>query len=448
MHGACVATLLGTVLKLLGVSAYQPAPLSLPGLDSKQVERTRKAIGGQLQPMPTTPTRWYLSDLEAAEIQADQGQIRLAAQLMRSAWRDGVLAGVMSTRTSGLVRLPRRFRGESSLVEALEQSSTIEARSVFDEMCPASELALLARDGEALGVGVAELLPVEGRDYPVLVRLDPEYLTYIWSENRWYFRSIAGMIPIVPGDGRWVLHTPGGRIAPWQAGLWRCLGRAYIRKEHALLHKDNWEAKLANPARVAYSPTGAGEAQAQSWFRQVMSWGVNTVFGLRPGYDVKLLESNGRGYESFEKTISDQNNEFVMAVCGQTVTTDGGAGFSNADVQRSIRGDLIKASADGLAYTVNTQILPQYVLSRGGDLANGVTVEWDVDPPRDKAQSSAAWVSVANAIKLLDEALIPHGRTVDVEMVCTEYGIPLDATDPKRIQATPAPTRALTAVAS
>jgi phage gp29-like protein len=87
------------------------------------------------------------------------------------------------------------------------------------------------------------------------------------------------------------------------------------------LHKDNWEAKLANPARVAVAPSGAAEEQAEGWFRTVMAWGVNTVFGMRPGYDVKLIESNGRGFDSFNKTIADQNNEMIIAVAGQTVTT-------------------------------------------------------------------------------------------------------------------------------
>ncbi len=415
------------VRALLGVSAYQPAPRLAAGLDSPQVEALREAIGGQLQPIPVTPTRWYLSDLEAAEIQADQGQIRSAAQLMRAAFRDGVLAGVMSTRTSGLVRLPKQFSGNPEIVAALEQGSTIEARSVFDEMCPASELAMLVRDGETLGVGVAELVPVDGRDYPVLVRLDPEFLVYIWSENRWYFRSIAGLLPIVPGDGRWVLHTPGGRIAPWQSGLWRALGRAYIRKEHANLHKDNWEGKLANPARVAVAPQGATEEQSQSWFRAVLAWGVNTVFGMKPGYDVKLVESNGRGHESFEKTIADQNNEFVIAVCGQTVTTDGGTGFANADVHRSIRADLIKATADALAYTINTQVLPQYVVSHFGEaaLSNGVTIAWDVAPPKDKAAEASSLTSAAGAIKALNEALASSGRSLDVDAMCTRFGVPL-----------------------
>jgi hypothetical protein len=375
-------------------------------------------------PANDNQTRWYLADLEAAEHSADIGQLAPAARLMRSARKDGVISGVLSTRTSGLVRLPKKFSGDARIVADLQSGGDI-ARSVFDEMFPATELALLAGDGELLGVGVGELVPVEGRDFPVFVRLDPEFLYFRWNENRWYFRSIIGLIPITPGDGRWILHTPGGRNAPWQHGLWRALGRAFIRKEHAALHKENWEAKLANPARVAIAPQGATEAQSESWFRRVMAWGINTVFGLTPGYDVKLLESNGRGFESFNTTIADQNNEIVISLAGQTVTTDGGAGFANADIHKSIRADLIKATADGLAYTINTQGIPPYVVSKYGEeaLENSAVVEWDVSPPKDKSQEATMLVSVANAISLLTEALAKSGDKLDVEATCARFDV-------------------------
>ena len=386
----------------------------------------RKARGGQLAQHPVTQTRCYLTDLEAAEHAADVGDLTVAARLMRAARRDGVLSGVLSTRTSGLVRLPKRFRGNPDIVSSLELGHD-SVRSVFDEMFPSTELALLAADGVLLGVGVGELVPVQGRDYPLFVRLDPEFLAYRWAENRWYYRSLAGLLPITPGDGRWVLHTPGGRIAPWQHGLWRAIGRAYIRKEHAALHKDNWEAKLANPARVAIAPQGSTEGQKQDWFRAVMAWGVNTVFGMTPGYDVKLLESNGRGFESFNATIADQNNEFVIAIAGQTVTTDGGAGFQNSDIHKSIRADLIKETADGLAYTINTQGIPQYVVSGWGldALDNSPVVEWDVSPAKDRNAEASSLALTAQAITQLGVALQPYGMTLDVSAIATQFGVPI-----------------------
>jgi hypothetical protein len=386
-------------------------------------------MGGQLALPSVTQTRWYLGDLERAELNADAGLIEDAARLMIAARKDGVLAGVLSTRTAGLVRLPKKFRGDPDVIAALEVGHD-EVRSVFDEMFPPAELALLAADGELLGIGVGELVPVEGRDYPVLVRLPPEFLMYRWVENRWYYRSIAGLIPITPGDGRWILHVPGGRMTPWQHGLWRAVGRAYIRKEHALLHKDNWEAKLANPARVAVAPSGAAEEQAEDWFRAVLAWGVNTVFGMRPGYDVKLVESNGRGFESFNKTIADQNNEMIISIAGQTVTVDGGAGFQNSDIHKSIRADLIKATADSLAYTVNTQGLPVFIALRFGpeSIESKATVMlWDVTPPKDRNAEATSMVTAANGIKLMSEALAQYGVTLDIAAITTQYGIPVDS---------------------
>jgi phage gp29-like protein len=216
-------------------------------------------------------------------------------------------------------------------------------------------------------------------------------------------------------------------MAPWQNGLWRAIGRAYIRKEHASLHCDNWEAKLANPARVAVAPTGGVEAQKDSFFRQVMAWGVNTVFSLSPGYDVKLLESNGRGFESFKATIKDQNQEIIITIAGQTVTTDGGTGFANADVHKSIRADLIKATADGLAYTLNTQGLPAFVLVRFGEsaLVRSVVVEWDVTPPKDRTAEASSLVTIATAITTLNEALQAHGRRLDVATICARFNVPI-----------------------
>lgn len=419
---------IGRIAALLGISAYFTPPVSSMSLDSESVETIRAQMGGQLQPPPRSQTRWYLDDLEKAEVQADVGDMTMPARLMRVARKDGVFAGVLSTRTDGLVRLPRRYRGNPEMIAALEARNS-DARSIFDEMFPPAELALMASDGVLLGVAVGEMLEVPGRAHKVLVRLDPEFLIYRWAENRWYFRSIAGLIAITPGDGRWVLHVPGGRNAPWQHALWKAVGRAYIRKEHAQLLKDNWENVLANPARVAVAPTGAAEEQAESWFKRVMAWGINTVFGMRPGYDVKLLESNGRGFESFNGTIAASNDEMIIAIAGQRVTVDGGAGFQNSDIHKSIRADLIKATADSLAYTINTQGLPIWIVTVWGEaaLANGVGVEWDVTPPQDLKSSAEAMKATGDAIAALTEALRPYGQQPDVQLICERMGIPIKA---------------------
>lgn len=421
---------------LLGRSAYQP-PAPNAGMSEADETSLRRALGGQLQMPGYTQSRWYAADVETAEHNADTGDLALAGRLMSAARRDGVLSGVLSTRTAGIVRLPRRFKGDAQVANDLDVGRD-SVRSVFDEMFPPSELALLTADGLMLGVGVGELIPVQGRDYPVFTRLDPQYLQYVWTENQWYYRSIIGRLPITPGDGRWILHTPGGRVAPWQNGIWRALSRDYIRKEHANWQKDNWEAKLANPARVAQAPAGSSEAQKDSFFKQIMAWGLNSVFGLPLGYEVKLLESNGRGADSFVKTIADCNTSMIITIAGQTVTTDGGAGFQNSDIHRTIRADLIKATADDLAYTMNTQGIPVFVALRYGRdavLTRPCIVEWDVTPPKDRNAEAQSLVTVSNAITGLTSALTPTPTMVlDVARLCEQFAVPTAKPKPQPLR--------------
>jgi hypothetical protein len=393
----------------------------------EELRQIRKQFGGQLAPPPITVTRWHLADLETAQHEADVGNLQRPAQLARWIRRDGVLSGVLSTCTGGLVRLPKRFSGDPKMVSRLRGRGAGRRRGLFDLMFPSTELALLAADGRLLGVGVAEMVPIEGADYKVMRRLEPEYLRYRWNEDRWYYASLAGLLPITPGDGRWILHLPGGSTSPWNNGLWMALGRAVIAKEHAFLHRENYSGKLANPARVAVSPQGASEDHAQAWFQKVMAWGINTVFGMKPGYDVKLVESNGRGYDIFADTIATSNQEIIIALGSSPMLVDGGTGFANADVHKSIRADVIKEIADGLAHTINTQGIPPDVNEQEGAEALDVApmVEWDVTPPKDLKAEAESLSAAAKAVEDWDRVLKARGKTLDDTMIETRFGVPI-----------------------
>lgn len=373
----------------------------------------------QVAPPALSQTRWHLEDLEGAIVASDTGAMRPAGRLWRAIRRDGVASGVLSTRTQGLVQLPVRFSGpDESLLSAVQK----EFRLVF----PSAELALLAGDGRGLGVGVGEFVQIPGGRL-VLRRLEPEFLWYRRSEDRWYYQSVHGMEPVNPGDGRWVLHCPGGVQDPWAQGLWTALGRAFIAKEHAFFLRENYGSKLANAARVAVSPAGASDMQRAGWFARVAAWGINTVFDLPPGYDVRLLESNGRGYEVFQQTIATANEEIIVSVAGQVVTTTGGTGFANAGIHATIRSDLIQSDADALAATLNDQCLPVWASERFGAAAaeKAPDVAWDTTPPKDLNAAAAAMTQAANAVKGMNEILAPLGRAVDAVEVARRFGVPL-----------------------
>jgi phage gp29-like protein len=413
---------------MMGVSVYvnqSPMSSAVP-TDEEQHAALRKAMGGQLQPIASTPTEWYLADLQEAQKDADSGNLQKVARLWRSMRRDGMLYGLMKTRTSGLVALPKRWRGDEKQIEELKSENN-GSRPIFDEMFPPEELAQMAADGIVCGVAIGEMVPVVGRSHPKLVRLDPEFLQYIWTEDTWYYSSVIGREKITPGNGRWILHVQGSYLAPWQHGVWAALGRAFIAKEHALLHRANFSAKLANPARVARAPLAATERQREGFLASLMRWGVNTVFELPPGWEVDLVESNGRGWEVFGAEVDTANQEFMVTLAGQVVTTEGGTGFSNAGIHATITADLIKETADCLAYTINTQGIPPWVIREYGEagLTDCARIEWDIAPPADRMQEAAAMTAFAGAVTQLTNALRPYEMRLDVEELNSRFGIPI-----------------------
>lgn len=415
-----------TVAKLLSRSAYE-RPKNIAALDLQQesIRVLRKGLGGHISPRPFTQTRWLIQDREDAIRQADAGWMLPAGLLWRSILTDGVFAGALSTRTSGIAALPRRFRGRQNMISYLEQGHD-SIRSVYDELFPPEELATLLQDYIGLNVAIGEFRPVAGRAYPVLRRLDPCYLQYRWAEGAWYYNSLAGPILIEPGNGQWFLMVGGGD-APWQRGLWQYASNSWIRKIHAIMYCMSFERTLANPARVAEAPIGATEIDRNDWFNAVASWGNETIFmGGAPGYSVKLLESQGTGWQSFQKTIANCNEELLLAANGQTVTATGGSGFISEGLFRTVRQELIKQGADVLAYFINTQGLPAFAAMLWGDVAieYAPIVEYDARPPQDINAAAASMSSLAGAINSLGDALEKHGYELDTEEIIARYGVP------------------------
>lgn len=385
--------------------------------------RQRSSGRRRSNPIPTSRTRWLQADVENATRLAAAGDLTMAAQLYRSFQRDGTIQGLLGTRTGGLIRLPKRFRGSAIATRVLEGEG--ERPGLFDRVFPAPELQALDADGVVLGVGVAEFILREDDPLPRLVRLDPEFLRYRAWDDSWHYQTATdGLVPVTPGDGRWVLHTPMGRYEPWNRGAWQALARAYVAKEHAILYRENYAGKLANPARVAVSPQGGSEMQKQSWFRQVMAWGVNSVFAVTPGYDVKLLESNGRGYEVFKDIIATCDQEFMVSIAGQIVTVTGGAGFANANIHATIRSDLIQGDGNALAATLEEQAIPPVVYDYAGpnELA---AVAWDTRPPADMQAGAASLTAAAEAITALGDALGKYGLALDVGRVASRFAVPV-----------------------
>lgn len=408
----------------MGSSKYAGQDL-VPGVKvtDSLVEAIREVWGGNLQPLPQTKLEWFQEEVDAASKLADEGDLSQAARLKRACVRDPIINGLLATKSGGIIRLPKKWSGSQVVVDSLMSKDGGIPR--FDLMCPPQELKAMADDSDFLGVSYGELIEVPGRHYPVLERKDPEFLYYRWSTNTWHMRSNAALLDIDPGQGNWVLHLQGPRIAPWQSAKWHALGRSWVRKDQAQHLKQNWMWKLANAARVAVSPKGASKDMRNNWFKQVASWGINTTFSVVNGWDVKLIESNGRGWEGFDTSIKDSNEDFMIGLAGQLVSITGGTGFSSEDLYASVRYDLIREVAVPLGYTISTQILPWYTyLNFPEEMDDSPCLEFEVKKPSDLTAEASIYTALGAGLQALQEVAATAGLAIDVAKFFQKFGIP------------------------
>ena len=95
-------------------------------------------------------------------------------------------------------------------------------------------------------------------------------------------------------------------------------------------------------------------------------------------------------------------------------------------MHRAIRADIIKDQADQIAYTLNTQVIPQFVATRYGvgAIQDGAVFEYDIARPKDLKDEAASLKDVATAIQDLGTALKGSGLGVDLRELTMRYGIP------------------------
>jgi hypothetical protein len=422
---------------LLGISTFAPSTAQGIALDDATTRSVREVYGGMLEAIPQIRLRWYPPDVERAQRLATNGDMTMVGQLSESMRIDGVIRGLGDARTS-VVKFPKRFYGSAEVIDVL-QSKTNSDRNVYDELIPATEAALMAWDGITTGVAIGEMMPVRGRNFPVLVRRFPQNLRFRWWQNQWYYQSVVGLIPINPGvpdehGNSWVFHIPGGRLAPWNNGLWNTLGRSYINKTQTIFARQSYEMKHSHPARVAIAALGATEEERQGFLGGVIRWAMNAAFALPVGWDLKLIESNGQGIAVYEKSIETYNAEIATALCGSAVMLQGTVGFSNVDVFRVVQKDLIETTARGWDHTVNTQILPAFIGQRWGvdALDNATTVETDTTAPADRKVEADTMLALGNSVKGLVEAIrasqiaagVDKPIALNVVEILARFGIP------------------------
>ena len=389
---------------------------------TKRTPRRTAPTRAVREPSARTFATWTAAQIKQAEVLADGGNLRAAADLCEKLLTDDHIQGVLTARTRGLLRLQVEFEASGDKRRSGKAIKALEVGEDWWAAYPESQLGPLLDWGILLGVGLAQNVPTardNGRVIPALSRYHERWLRYDWNTRSWRVTTDdAGEVEAVAGDGRWGLHTPYGEHRPWVNGAWRSISLWWLLKELARQDYAHHSEVHGNPAWVGVGAQGSTKEARQELANDLATLGANTGMALPSGYDVKLVEATARTWQMFRDQVELANLGITIRLAGQNLTTNvSGGSLAAAKVHLIIRNDLVASDGEAASTTLHDQSLAHWAEWNFGSRDLAPWPIWPTDPEEDRLAQAQTRTAQADAITKLKAA------GVDTAPVLEEFGL-------------------------
>lgn len=398
------------------------------------------------QPSERTSRVWSAELIRVAEIQADGGNLRLAADLCEALWGDDRIPGVLRTRVQALFGLVPTFeasgrgdgRRRSSVVKPLE------AGEDWWDLAPSDEAALVVAWGLLLGVSLGEnqwwerkgarRIPRRrrGRNVSTLAWWHPRYLRLDAQTDRWIVRTREGDVLIDDEPGRWVLFTPYGKQRPWSRGLWRGLAPWWNTKTDA---RDDWARHSEKGASLFIEGSEESTRELRKEVGKDLSQrGADSTTVLPWGFKANLLEASADTTKMYQAEIGSADLAAGVSTLGHNLTSqvDGGS-HAAATVGDDIRLELREFDADAWTDCAHAQIIGPWAEHNFGDSDLAPWPVYPTKPKEDlkkKADGQLAVAAAAAACKALEPRTDVVAMLEEAEIPLLDKAPPMPAPQP------------------
>jgi hypothetical protein len=405
------------------------------------------------QPLTRTYTTWTTGRLRAAEIAADGGQIRQAANLCDWILADDRVAGTIQTRVQSLLGLDPTFEASGDKRRSKRAVRALEAEEDWWSSYPESELAHIVTWGIILGLAPARhhWLKADNSDrvLPTPEFWHPQHLRWEWVTRRWLVRvDDAAMVSaglereLVPGDGEWVLHTPYGAGRPWSQGLWRGLAPWVLLKHLAMQDWSRHSERAANLVGWHTNPKefGSNATQRSELAQEIFQRGQDSVIVMPPGFDLKLVEATANTSQLYRNQIEAANTAIAISIRGGNLTTEVQAGSRAAAESQERLGDDVKRRFDELSLmtTIHDQSLNWWAEFNFGDASLAPWPVYPTGPKRDLVSKANSLVGAATAL----ERFVQLGLKIDQQGFIDEFELNgIVEPGPEPLQPAPTPVK-------
>lgn len=358
---------------------------------------------------PISREEWDFGDDYDAFILAEQGMLQMAVQLIEACESDGVVSGLLTTRSAGLLKLPLTIEGDEELVDELVGIDVAESKrsGLFWKMFPSATLARIIRFGIQLGAGVGYFVQGPDDECPVLHCVEHQFLFTrrdASGHRRLYYRTATeGEKEVTPGDGLWFVFAPRGLDRFWLYGTWRAVGKYWIAKNMAEGQRFTWGQKLARGILFFTAPQSSTKEERDDVVSFMTTAITPPILAMLDGWKLNNVDVQGTGHEVWKDGKSDANAEIKYALTGQEATSGGtNLGLGNGEIFADIKQSFIDENAESLAESIHYHGLVP-VAERRQLVAPWAT--WNTTPPADQKMLAEAAKAAGDGLTALAQGI-------------------------------------------
>jgi phage gp29-like protein len=434
-----------------GLGAQQPntndpafQPIADPLKDGAALRQRALTIHREI-PNVVIQQGWQVADVRTALQDLTVGLFDRPSQLQDTIASDSRVQSAMRSRSGGLLSQPLRFKPAKHPDKDLAKKACRLWERHWPAMHPEPALLDLLETTSSLGFAYDQILwDTGGKTWlPYLQPFNARYSYYHWVWRVHVAVTLDGQYPITGGDGHWVLHAPYGTYRGWMRGALRALAQWWLARNYALRDWAAYCEKHGFPTVLADTPFGGDPNDINAFTLAISNLGQDNVIQL-PGnvdpqkygkYDLRYLEPQDQGWQSFKALIEQCNDEITLALLGQNLTSQVKEGsLAAARVHADVRQAILEADARALARTLYVQVARPFAALNYGDPDLAPRIVWDVSPPEDQKTNAQTAQSLGMALNFMRLAGI---RVKDPVRMARRFGIELgdvEHVDPTQVE--------------
>lgn len=351
-------------------------------------------------PLVTIQNTWSIPEARSALFQHAIGIFFASGMLCDSIIGDDRVTSTLNSRASAVFGREPRFKAADSSDAAKKCLQAWE--DWWPRLSGGSAMREMQDYATMMGFHHSQILwdttQTTAAFCPHLRPWHPVFEYYDWYLRRYMAIGQDAVIPIVPGNGKWIEHTPFGSYRGWIRGAIRPVVEPWMLRHYGFRDMARFGEVHGNPTRKGKVPMVGDPKERQDFEAALANLGADAALIVPTGvdvndgngYDYELVEARSQSWQVHPAQIDRCDMAIVLALLMVSLETEVDSGGAwGAKSKMDIRSEGAQLDNQSWKMTIYRDLARPFAFLNFGD-ANLAPWTWYDVVGRDEYKNNAS----------------------------------------------------------